>query len=183
MACSLFAFVRPAPSMDYSRRTTEPMLRQISLVILLLMSFDCAPATRGSTSGSGVISTTIYRDLGSGRGQTVREVVRDSARWQSLWESIRGGRREDQPAPPVDFELYMLLVAVGPAAGAGDSVVIDQVRIGERPRSARVTVYRNCYPPDVITMPVHAIRVRVAHGGVQFRERIVRGPHCRPLDA
>lgn len=78
----------------------------------------------------------------------------------------------------MDFQREMLVVAVGPSSGVGDSVVIARMTPGRRNMRVRVVLYEGCHPAQSSTMPFHVIRVPRAHGEPVFEEHVVTQPEC-----
>jgi hypothetical protein len=100
-------------------------LVRMSLTPLTLMSFclaalSCAkqPPIEGPLGKDQVV--TVYKAPAAQFARTVREVVKDSARWRNVWDSVSGFGGSPPHPPSVDFQAAMLLVAAGPQVGAGD---------------------------------------------------------------
>jgi hypothetical protein len=152
------------------------VLIQLGITLAIL---SCARAASVDDSlGDQAALQTVYKAPASGLRTTVREVVKDPATWRALWRSV-SGYGKSQPEPPrVDFTSSMLLLAAGPPLGAGDSVIITQAVEDQDGFRAVVMAYRQCAPADVITAPVHVVRVPRSEGRVRFQEDSTNAPHC-----
>jgi hypothetical protein len=131
----------------------------------------------GEPTDSTIGLVTIYKARRSGFTGTVREVVRDSSRWRAVWDSS-GGRDARDSIPAIDFRRSMLVVAAGPRGGPGDAVLINQVTESGKTLHVRVTAYQHCSPLQMITEPVHVVRVRRSQRKAVFENRLVRGSNC-----
>jgi hypothetical protein len=135
----------------------------------------------GSEGGSDPAFTNVYKSGDSDFIRTVREVVRDSTRWQAVWDSASQRRRDQSfPLPRVDFDRDMLILAASPRGGPGDSVVIGPVRESGKMLQVRVTAYSHCNPGRARTHPVHIVRVRRSERQPVFDNKVVQGFNCVP---
>jgi hypothetical protein len=132
------------------------------------------PASRGFV--------TLYKARDSDFIGTVREIVRDSARWGAVWDSSSNRRDPAAPLPEIDFERSMVVLAAGPRGGTGDAVLINQVTDSGTTLQVRVTAYQKCSPLQMVTRPVHLVRVRRSQRKAVFENRWVRGSNCIPID-
>jgi len=152
------------------------VLIQLGITLAIL---SCAKAASVNDSrGDQARLPTVYKAPQSGLRTTVREVVRDSATWRAVWRSVSAYGKPQPEPPQIDFTSSMLLVAAGPPLGAGDSVIITQAVGDQDGFRAVVMAYRQCAPADIITAPVHVVRVPRSEGQVRFQEDSTNAPHC-----
>jgi len=149
------------------------------LLILAACGSSRAPAqTSESRSDQGTSVMTVVKGGTSGFRNPIREVVRDSIRWHIIWDSLYYDPKPASP-PPVDFQREMLVVAVGPSSGVGDSVVIARMTPDRRNMRVRVVLYRGCHPAQLATKPFHVVRVpRAQQEEPVFEEHVVTQPEC-----
>jgi protease stability complex PrcB-like protein len=148
----------------------------------------CAAAQHDSARGN--IPFTRLRDgpsaytSYSGLADSALLVVRDSSAWQQLWQRVNRPFIPAPPAPAVDFQQEMIVVAaLGTRPSAGHDVVIE----GAEQDSAgiEIVVRRSepapgCPVAAAVTQPVDFARVRADRRAVRFRERQVVVPCSRP---
>ena len=155
--------------------SSTPMPCRRSLLLVLLLG-ACAPAKQEFPAPDAIIEQrSILRMNHSRYGPAVRAVVRDSAVWDALLDSM--GNHEDRKRL-VDFPTEMLLVAIGPSGGVSDSVVIHPVWHDRGSTRARVTTYQNCLPQPMETVPMDAVGIPRTTGTVKFENDTVRGHLC-----
>lgn len=152
----------PAPSQPPAGEPTEPIE-------------PADPAEPGE-----VAFTTIEQRSVPGKvGEQVREVSRDSASWQAVWDDLAGDSGLPNEAPAVDFESEMAIAAAMPtqgcvskvtirgiAAEAGGGLVVDLL---EQPPAEGVV----CVTSE---RPFHAVRLARHDGEVRWQVE------TRPLD-
>ena len=120
----------------------------------------------------------------SGLADSALLVVRDSGAWQELWQRVNRPFIPAPPAPAVNFQQEMIVVAaLGMRPTAGHDVVIE----GAEQDSAgiEVVVRRSAPAPGcpvtaAVTQPVDMARMRADRRAVRFRERQVVVPCSRP---
>jgi hypothetical protein len=145
-----------------------------------LAALSCAkqPTTEGPLGKDQMV--TVYKAPGGRGDRTVRQVVKDSTTWRALWDSLSGDAGSPPEPPAVDFRAAMLVVAAGPRVGAGDSVIIRDVRPEGRGLRASIMAYRQCAPLDVSPVPVHVVQVPRVDGPVRFEEDTTNTSVCPP---
>lgn len=131
------------------------------------------PASLGSPD---VAIMTVLKGDNSAFRDSVREVVRDSTRWRAIRNTLPG--RNPRSEPLVNFERDMLVVAVGPPSGVGDSVVIVGITHSEQERRVRVVLYQGCHPAQLSTRPFHVVRIPRWEGRPVFKEKLIVDPKC-----
>jgi hypothetical protein len=147
------------------------------LLVLTACGSSRAPAEQADSRSNPGAGVTVVKGGSSGFRNPIREVVRDSIRWHIIWDSLYYYPKPASP-PPVDFQREMLVVAVGPASGVGDSVVIARITPDRRKLRVRVVLYQGCNPSQGATKPFHVVRVRRANQEPVFEERVVTQPEC-----
>ena len=137
---------------------------------ILALSLACAGARP-------VEVTPVYRDGESQFMDARRELVRDAATWQVIWDSS-GSHGIPTPPPEIDFARYMLLVAAGPNGGSGDSLVVDS--LVERSGAIRGVAirYETCAPLLIAGSPIDVLRLPRSNARLELVERRVRGEWC-----
>lgn len=109
-----------------------------SLQVVLCASITACGGARAPENdldklpGQDVALITVYRSNEGDFRRTMRDVIRDSLTWSNVWDSIGRSRNPSMPTPLVDFNRKMLLVAVGPGLGAGDSVIVRRVLLTDQ---------------------------------------------------
>jgi hypothetical protein len=105
-------------------------------------------------------------------GQRVQEVVRDADAWKKLWAELRKDSvlAEDPPAPAVDFEHEMVVVAAMETQGCVSRVTIRSITrtndkaavdVLEEPPAANLRCFAS-------SRPIHVVRVQRMSGEVTF---------------
>lgn len=103
-------------------------------------------------------------------------VVRDADEWTRHWAGPSSGQPWSPPAPAVDWQTEMCVVAaLGTRSSSGYSVLIDGIEVA----GDRMTVLAweiqpgpNCVALCVITHPFHAVAVPARVGVVELFKRI-----------
>ena len=147
------------------------------LLVLAACGSSRAPAEQAGSRSNPDAEVTVVKGGSSGFRNPIREVVRDSIRWRIIWDSLYYDPKPASP-PPVDFQREMLVVAVGPSSGVGDSVVIALVTPERRNMRVRVVLYRGCHPAQLATKPFHVVRVPRAQEEAVFEDHVVTEPEC-----
>jgi hypothetical protein len=145
---------------------------------LAVVSCAKSPSTEGPRGNEEVV--TVYKAPEGRFDRTVREVVRDSATWRTLWDSLSGFGDSPAQPPVVNFQTAMLIVVAGPVLGAGDSVIITNVHRKGSGFQASIMTYMQCSPLDISTVPVHVVQVPRVDGSVRFEEDTTSTSVCPP---
>lgn len=112
--------------------------------------------------------TLAQRSIPGKGGGEVREVVRDAAAWQPIWEDLTGADLP-QEAPAVDFEERMVIAAAMPTQGCISRVTIREVRaegdglvvdLLERPPAEGIACIVSERPFHAVSLPRHDGPVR-----------------------
>ncbi len=165
-----------------------PDRRWLLIGAALVCRTATAAAQHDSTRGNipvmrlrdGPSAFTTY----SGLSDSALLVVRDSTAWQELWRRVNRPFIPTPPAPNVDFQQEMIVVAaLGRRPTAGHDVVIE----GAEQDSAgiEIVVRRSepapgCPVAAAVTQPVDLARMRADRRAIRFRERQVVVPCSRP---
>ncbi|HEU4615317.1 MAG TPA: protease complex subunit PrcB family protein [Kofleriaceae bacterium] len=111
----------------------------------------------------------------SGLDDAVRTVVRDSAQWNALWQTIARPFYPAPPMPQVDFDRDMVVVA---ALGARPSSGYDIVIEGAQQDTSSIEIALRTSSPApgcpvtaAITQPVDLATIPTSPRPVRFRER------------
>ena len=131
------------------------------------MDLSGAARHQGQRSAADTL-VRLFSSRYDGPTMRVREVVRDSSRWQ-VWSS---GLRlhTDSALPPVDFSRYMVVVAgMGSVASTGFELFVDSVHTS----GSKLLVYVRSVDPggcsvggaetrpiDIVRVPRTTLRVR-----------------------
>jgi hypothetical protein len=84
----------------------------------------------------------------------------------------------DMRRPAVDFTRHTLFVAAGPSAGPGDSLRLKVLYGTKKELAVSATVYHDCMPVMINTMPIAILRMPKAIAVVRVKEELVAGPFC-----
>jgi hypothetical protein len=104
------------------RRATHSAAALLAVAAVLLPACDGSPSEpRVEVRFETLAKATVPGHFGP---PGLREVVRDQARWESVWREVWGSSVPAQPA--VDFTREMVVVASASAPCLGD-VVVDSV--------------------------------------------------------
>jgi hypothetical protein len=165
-----------------SRQHLIPDSRTVTGFLVTLTLASCGPArvpperaTDLKTLDTGV--TTVLQGLNSRFRNPIQVIVRDSARWVVLQDSLF--RERGIETPSVDFQHDMLIVVAGPAGAPGDSTMISRVTPSPQGLQIDVIVYTDCLPGQIRTMPFHVVRVSRRQEVPLFREHVITAPRCR----
>jgi hypothetical protein len=165
-----------------SQQHLIPDSRTVTGFLVTLTLASCGPArvpperaTDWKTLDTGV--TTVLQGANTRFRNPIQEIVRDSARWAVLQDSLF--RERGIETPSVDFQHDMLIVVAGPAGAPGDSTLISRVTPSPEGLHIDVLVYNACMPGQIRTMPFHVVRVSRGQEAPVFREHVINGPECR----
>ena len=160
------------------------------------MLFCAAIACRAGNAGAqqdstrGNVPITRLRDAPSaftsysGLSDSALLVVRDSSAWRDLWQRINRVFIPAPPAPVVDFQQEMIVVAaLGRRPTAGHDIMIEGAE--QDSTGIEIVVRRSepapgCPVAAAVTQPVDMARMRADRRAVRFRERQVVVPCSRP---
>ena len=154
----------------------------------LIGRVDNAAAQHGSARGA--VPLTRLRDAPSaftsysGLSDSALMVVRDSDAWRELWQRVNRPFIPPPPAPVVDFQLEMIVVAaMGTRPTAGHDIMIEGAE--QDSTGIEIVVRRSepapgCPVAAAVTQPVDMARMRADRRTVRFRERQVVVPCSRP---
>ena len=141
-------------------------------------------------SARGNVPFTRLRDAPSaftsysGLSDSALMVVRDSSAWRDLWQRINRVFIPAPPAPVVDFQQEMIVVAaLGRRPTAGHDIMIEGAE--QDSTGIEIVVRRSepapgCPVAAAVTQPVDLARMRADRRAVRFRERQVVVPCSRP---
>jgi len=163
LACSLVLVLSLSNQQD-AQKKQEPACRGKSVPVTLL-----------DVGGPKMPEPRTISLLKGGISKRSRLVIRNSERFNDLWEQIVGPR-EDKPGPPeVDFSREMLIVAaMGERPSGGYEIVItgacevdNQLEV-----HVRSSDYTKCggMQTAVLTAPVDIVRLPKSDLPVVFRE-------------
>jgi hypothetical protein len=103
-------------------------------------------------------------------------VVRDADEWTRHWAGPSSGQPWLLPAPAVDWQTEMCIVAaLGTRSSSGYDVLIDAIQVvGDRMTvlAWEIQPGQNCVVLCVITHPFHAVAVPAHAGVVELAKRI-----------
>jgi hypothetical protein len=155
------------------------MLAALFHACILAFGSTALPAQARANPIEQVVDTaTVLKGGDNAIRHVVRETVRDSVRWRAIRDSLFL-RHLGPPIPDVDFRRYMLVVAVGPTALPGDSVIVQPIIQADRVTKVRVTVYyQPCTALNSETMPFHILRIPRTDTSPRFEDQVVHNPKC-----
>lgn len=144
-----------------------------ALLLLLLACVEPEPLAlqvHENTPRLEAVHTTLYSNL----REPQRLIIRDSETWARLWPQMTSAG--DPRTPPfVDFSTDDVIVAaMGERRAAGYSIAITDVQpLGPETRIVVTSSVPGptCTRAEIMTAPVHAVRVRRITGAVTFQER------------
>jgi hypothetical protein len=117
----------------------------------------------------------VAQYLYSGVPDRRRLFITDAATWTALWEQVTATYEPPPPVPAIDFASEAVVVAaMGTRTSGGYAITIEgvyedegQLYVVVKERSPGT----NCVLTQALTAPVHAVRVPLRTGTVQFVER------------
>lgn len=143
----------------------------LASMLLVLLACDRSPTDPG---GDAVAFQTVLKTSLPGHSPNPegREVIRDRAAWQAVWDELHAGspRPSPRPLPEIDFSREMVVVVLGPGCN-GDSTITSIARErGELVVSAKTNSCTNtlCAIAD---FSLHAVRLPRFEGSVRFDVR------------
>lgn len=111
---------------------------------------------------------TLYRDPGSGIEAGRRAVIRTGSAWEAFWSEAHEGRTGAGPAPEVDFDRSMVVVAtMGERSTGGHSIDIAGVYATEGGIVTEVVETEpgeGCVVTQALTAPAVAVSVERRSG-------------------
>ncbi len=158
--------------------------------VLFPLIFGCSHAA-ANRPGNGLASSGMRRDESErqqstfirlyhsqliGPASSMRDIVRDSARWSKAWAQVQRGNLTVEPLPAVDFSRDMVLIAaLGSVGSGGYDVAVDSVAAtrSEYLIFVRTTDPGNCPVTGLLTRPVDMVRVTRTGLPVRFIEQAV----------
>jgi hypothetical protein len=164
--------------------------RSALLAIVLVAMAACG---RGRPPAGGPPPATVmpppvplYYDNGGGVRDSVREIVRDRARFEQIWQQATSTQASPPQLPAVDFNREMVILVASGAMTPEDQIHVDSllVRPELTPENRRVetlsVVVRTvigCRRFRTEAFPVEIVRARRFDGPVKFDDRTADG--CR----
>lgn len=114
----------------------------------------------------------------SGYTTAALDVVSDPDTWASVWDRVHQNLAPQPPRPGVDFgEDAVVLAAMGQRSTGGFDIRVDSVITFDGGAKVFVTETSpgaRCFTPQMVTQPVHVVRVPRAAGPVVFEtQRVV----------
>lgn len=143
----------------------RPPVSRSSIALAALLAGACSAAPIPYSLVATAPNTLI--------DSTVRVAIKTQAEWSGYAVKLQGAEMH----AAVDFDNDMLL-AVGPAAGASDSVRIIHIQDTGNYWLVTVVSYFACLPLAVSTEPAAAVRVRRTDVEVRFVSEGEFGPGC-----
>jgi hypothetical protein len=148
----------------------------------VLLATSTACEDHGPTGpGGSVPFANLYETPYSGIFRARAEVIRDEARWASVWSEIHARQSFVPPLPPVDFERDMLvLVGIGEKTDGCWSVEILELRSGSGQIHVRAEDRHRtgCFCTQALTQPVQVVRA-VRTEGNAAGEIVSRNVSCQ----
>lgn len=125
----------------------------------------------------------VHGSYYSGIEQPLRCVIRTAGEWRAFWAATTSNEfGTSTPLPEVDFRQDMLLAAtMGSQGTTGHGITIHYVLAGEDSLTAvvrRASGLDGCEPGEMVTTPVHVIRVPRTERPVRFLEFVAKAPDC-----
>ncbi|HEV7365814.1 MAG TPA: protease complex subunit PrcB family protein [Gemmatimonadales bacterium] len=117
----------------------------------------------------------LYHDSNSQVPHSVREVVKDSARWIETWPFIRGYGLAKLPS--VDFvKQVVVIVALGSRGGTGYDITVDSTAVtpAQQLLFVRITDNDLCPSGAMLTQPLDVVRVPRTDLPIRFVEDTVQ---------
>ena len=160
-----------------------------SLVVIIVAAVVAGGCTSGSASadkrGADAPMTvqrldstlaSLYRHS-SALEDSARYVVRNRDEWIALWSRITANHGPKRPAPDIDFEKEMLLVAaMGTRATGGYTIEIEAVDLDSSAITASVrgrSPGKSCGTIAALTAPVDIVRIPRSDLPVRFVEETI----------
>ena len=161
------------------------MSYRIPSIALLALAAACAGGAPTSHHADGVAAGAIGvggeslqnplegRHVYGGLQERERIVVANQVEWHRLWSRMNGnmGVEPSHPAPPVDFDQHMVVVASMGTQSGGSAITIDGVyRLGSNLYVVvrELSPGRGCAVTRAITNPVTAALLPRTPGRVVF---------------
>ncbi len=129
----------------------------------------------------------LYYDNGGGIQDSVRLVVRDAATLASVWQRATSKQDAPPPAPTIDFDRDMILVAGAGRMTPDDQIHVDSVGVRKESADGKVrniltawvSTIESCRHFRADAYPVEIVRVRRFEGTVRFAEQRVKPTGCK----
>ena len=123
-------------------------------------------------------AATLAHQYVSGYTTAAQDVVSDPDTWASVWDRVHQNLAPQPPRPGVDFgEDVVVLAAMGQRSSGGFDVRVDSVITfggGAKVFVTEASPGARCITPQMITQPVHVVRVPRQAGPVVFEtQRVV----------
>jgi hypothetical protein len=144
-------------------RRTPSAGRFVGALAIVLLAAACGAEPPQEPDAAPLAFEILLDAPHSGLDEPVREVVRDAARWQTLWAEIHRRVSPVPPAPTVEFAREMVIVVgLGTRRSSGFEVQIQSVVMHED--RLEVAVRETCPDPGgmvgmALTHPVQAVRL------------------------
>ncbi|MBN2431249.1 MAG: protease complex subunit PrcB family protein [Acidobacteria bacterium] len=160
----------------YQKKRLIPLL-----LIGIVAAGACAVHPRAVAPGgraAEVLLETVYQSSHSGLREEVTRVIHDEAEAAPFFRQLMAHRPEATDFPAVDFDRWMLLaVGLGSRRNGGYTVEITRV-VQEGDGLVAYYVEKepgpNCIVAQVISHPVHVVKIPVRTGTVHFHgEKVV----------
>ena len=123
------------------------------------------------------MSAEVTRYLYTGIDDRRRLYIKDEETWKALWNEVTAHVGPRPEVPVIDFgNEAVVVVSMGTRSTGGFSINVESVSESESDGALYVEVLevspgRGCVVIQSVTAPVHAVRVPLRNGNVQFIER------------
>lgn len=129
----------------------------------------------------------LYYDNGGGIRDSLRDVIREPARFASIWQRATSTQATPPSVPPVDFSRDMVIVVATGRMTPEDQIHVDSLLVrrelmssGNREETLTIVVrtVTGCGRFRADAFPVEIVRARRFDGPIRWEERAVRA-ECR----
>jgi hypothetical protein len=138
-----------------------------------------SPARAPDTMAPVLAGGRVYYNDGPAFRDTVRQIVRDAASWQTMWKQVMSAQQSTVAAPTVNFDSEMIVVVAAGLMTPGDQIRVDSTgtRGGRFVVVVRTTA--ECQPFPASIYPHEVVRVTRSTLPVEWVEHVQRAPTCR----
>lgn len=162
-------------------------------VVLLGVLCGCAPSTATTVpQGARLVYTEAdsashvrWHHYGSyGYEKRHREVIRDSASWRGVWDSMYPGPGPRPTVPVVNFDsLALVVVSAGTFSSTGSAITIDSILSSSKQLYVVVhsVLCKGYYAAGaLVTSPMDIVAIPARYRRVRFVEVQTAIPGCHP---
>lgn len=148
------------------------MRNLMALIVVSTLVSACDNGSPTAPDQGSLLFTTVSKETTSGFFTPQREILASESEWREAWQTIYAGQSPAPPVPPIDFGREMVILAASGSRPDG-CYTLDITDIHHSIEGVEIVVTETvpgpaCVCVQIVTQPVHAVRIERIPGTVYF---------------